>query len=99
MIEECEASSYANGMHVTRSSRISDRRKVGASVAIGTFETSGDVRSSVAIGGKPDVARTAKFGSERPAPEVTPLDDGSAHRKDARNAMLVLASLLALNFS
>ena len=31
--------------------------------ARGTFETSRDVRISVAIGGKPDVARTAHFGS------------------------------------
>jgi hypothetical protein len=30
----------------------------------GTFETSGDVRSMVAIGGKADVARIAHFGSD-----------------------------------
>ena len=30
----------------------------------GTFETSGDVRSSVAIGGKADVTRTVHFCSE-----------------------------------
>jgi hypothetical protein len=29
----------------------------------GTFETSRDVRSSVAIGGEGDVARTSYFGS------------------------------------
>ena len=32
--------------------------------AIGPFETSGNVRSSVAIGGKADLTRTVHFGSE-----------------------------------
>jgi hypothetical protein len=32
--------------------------------AVGTFETCRDVRSSVAIGGKPDMVRTAQFGRE-----------------------------------
>jgi hypothetical protein len=32
--------------------------------ASGTNRTSSDVRSSVAIGGKADVARTAQFGRE-----------------------------------
>jgi hypothetical protein len=31
---------------------------------IGTFETSRDVRSSVAIEGKPDISRTTHFGSD-----------------------------------
>ena len=31
---------------------------------IGTFETSRDVRSSVAIGGIADMARTARFGRD-----------------------------------
>jgi hypothetical protein len=33
-------------------------------VAIGTNRTSIDVRSSVAIGGKPDIAPKAHFGSD-----------------------------------
>jgi hypothetical protein len=32
--------------------------------AVGTFETSRDVRSSVAIGGKADIPQTRHFGSE-----------------------------------
>jgi hypothetical protein len=36
----------------------------GATSGFGTNRTSGDVRSSVANGGKPDMARTAQFGRE-----------------------------------
>jgi len=36
----------------------------------GTKRTSGDVRSSVAIGGKPDMARTRHFGSDRPISDI-----------------------------
>ena len=45
-------------------------RKVFYSVPspIGTNRTSGDVRSPVAIGGKPDMARTAQFGRDGPEP-------------------------------
>jgi hypothetical protein len=35
-----------------------------ATSAYGTNQTSSDVRCLVAIGGKPDVARTAQFGRE-----------------------------------
>jgi len=38
--------------------------------AVGTFETSRDVRISVAIGGKPDVARAAHFGSVAPEADI-----------------------------
>jgi hypothetical protein len=44
----------------------SNRQRLVAFVmsGFGTFETSGDVRSSVAIEGKADVTRTVHFGSE-----------------------------------
>jgi hypothetical protein len=32
--------------------------------AVGTFETSSDVRIAVANGGKPDMARTVQFGRD-----------------------------------
>ncbi|HXP42823.1 MAG TPA: hypothetical protein VN833_21390, partial [Candidatus Acidoferrales bacterium] len=38
-----------------------------------TQRTSGDVRSSVAIGGKADVARTAHFGRDWPKCDIDPL--------------------------
>ncbi len=36
----------------------------------GTKRTSGDVRSSVAIGGRPDIRRIAQFGREGPDSDI-----------------------------
>jgi hypothetical protein len=47
------------------------------------FRTSGDVRSSVAIGGKPDIVGTARFGREGPKADITRRSGRSCLREPA----------------